>query len=205
MSSWKLFAVFFCYLLSGCSSDKVNRDWPIVSVSSLHLKEGDLAFRKGDGFESRMILLADPDARSTHVGIIADSSGCWMVIHAVPGEPDFEGDKDRVKMEPLEHFYASSRAVSGEIMRVSDTLGARKAAQNAYAIYRRGVLFDNDFDDTDTTRMYCSELVDYVFRQAGIMLVTGKHRSIGVPGFSGKYLFPSDIQSSKCLYSVMCF
>ena len=41
----------------------------------------------------------------SHVGILKQIDNEWFVIHAVPDEPDFEGDTDRVKTDPLSRFF----------------------------------------------------------------------------------------------------
>ena len=44
---------------------------------------------------SQAVLLAEKDGAYSHTGIVVDSAGVLMIVHAVPGEPDFEGDEDR--------------------------------------------------------------------------------------------------------------
>ncbi|WP_300729543.1 YiiX/YebB-like N1pC/P60 family cysteine hydrolase [uncultured Bacteroides sp.] len=205
MSVTRVWIVGLFLLLGGCTHSGKEDIKPIISADTLDLKEGDLLFRKGQGFESRMILLADPEGRSTHVGILVDSCGYWMVIHAVPGEPDFPGDPDRVKMEAFCRFYGSDRADEGEIMRQPDSIAALNAARIALATYRQGVLFDNDFDEADTTRMYCTEFINYVYMRAGVRLVGKERRRLNVPVYAGTYLFPSDIQASSKLSSIIRF
>ena len=69
---------------------------------------------------------------------------------------------DRVKMETPEKFYSSINAKMGEVKRLrGDTATAAKAARYALEAYRRGTLFDHGYDDSDTTKMYCCELIEY--------------------------------------------
>lgn len=170
------------------------------------LEEGDLVFRRGSGMGSRMVLIADSEGAYSHIGIIVCEGKCWKVIHAVPGEPDFEGDPDRVKMESLAQFFATEKAIRGAIMRVKgDSIQKQRAAGKARQIFRRGTLFDHEYDYTDTTQMYCTELIDFVYSQTGINLTEGRISRIHIPGISGNYVLPSDIQQSQYLELIYSF
>lgn len=187
------------YILCGCSNtppEGINE-----YLDSLSLHKGDVVFREGIGFTSKIIKMMDPDGTYTHIGIVTDSAGHLMVIHSVPGEPDYKGDPDRVKMEPLKEFYSFGKAKSGAVMRHHDESKALMAADNAYRLYRKGILFDHSYDDMDTTRMYCSEFVRYVFSISGDSLIdTGNIRNR-----KRKYIFPSDIYRSKSLFKITDF
>ena len=95
----------------------------------------------------------------------------------------------RVKCEPVDRFFAADRAVCGAVMRVkADSLLCAGAACHAGRLALERVLFDHDYDLTDTTRLYCTELVDFVYRTQGIDLPEG--------GFHGDFLLPSDLFES---------
>lgn len=99
-----------CYCKSG------NKERSILPDKA-SIKDGDIVLRKGTGFTSHAVAFADKSSDYSHCGIVMIKDGKPMVIHAVPDEPDFDGDKDRVKMEPLEKFFSSIRASKGRIMR----------------------------------------------------------------------------------------
>lgn len=168
--------------------------------------DGDLAFRRGIGVMSRVVLVADGGGIYSHVGIVKWVGGVCCVVHAVPGEPEYKGDLDRVKVEPLTRFFASDRAARGEVMRMEvDSLVAARAAVQALQIARRGALFDHAYDLADTTAWYCTELVDWVYRQAGVDLSEGRLSRVSVPGVGGVYLLPSDLSCNRRLHSVYHF
>ena len=111
------------------------------------LADGDLAFRRGTGILSHIVTTASNDGTYSHVGILKKIDNEWFVIHAVPDEPDFEGDVDRVKADSLSRFFANDRAVRGIIARVTeDTLAASKAARIAWEMSQKGILFDHDYN-----------------------------------------------------------
>ena len=149
------------------------------------------------------MLSAHPDRLS---GILKKKAGQWYVIHAVPGEPDFKDDPDRVKMETVKVFFEKRKAVNGAIMRVSgDSVARYRAATHAEHLYESHVLFDHDYDLADTTKMYCTELIDFVYRKEGIDLPEGRISHVNIPGFRGDYLLPNDIAQSKRLCLIYYF
>ena len=193
-----LTGILFCT----CTATPTSEQQIAEDLQNIHFKEGDIVFREGTGWESRIIRMMDPHGEYTHTGIITNSKGTWLVIHAVPNEPDYKGDIDRVKIEPVTSFFNKSRAIHGEVKRIDDSLKAKKAASIAFQLYQRHTLFDHDYDDTDSTRMYCTELVDFAFCKAGINLTDKQDRRSGFSGFTGNYLFPTELCKSPQLTSI---
>ena len=91
-------------------------------------------------------------------------------------------------------------------MRLPDSLKAAKAGVEAYDIYRRGMPFDHDYDDVDTTKMYCCELVEFVYQKEGISLVGSERHDIHLPVFSyERVILPSDFLESEELKTIAYF
>lgn len=63
-----------------------------------------------------------------------------------------------------------------------DTIIPLKAAEYAMQTYRRNTLFDHDYDDSDTTKMYCCELVEFAYAKAGMTLAGTERHDISLPG-----------------------
>ena len=171
---------------------------------------GDIVLRKGTGMTSHVVCAAADSEDYSHCGIIAlGEDGKLVVVHAVPDEPDFDGDPDRVKVEPLESFYSTIKSTKGCLLRLvdsADTSLTSCAARVAMAVYRRRTLFDHDYDDSDTTRMYCSQLVDYAYLHAGVSLVGNKRHNFCVPGFNVQHvILPSDFIHSPHIKTVAIF
>jgi len=190
--------------MSGCKKEErtsLPTDFPFES-----LRDGDLVFRRGTGIVSQAVIAADKGGSYSHIGILIRKDSTWNVIHAVPGEPDFKGDPDRIKMEKLATFFNKERAKTGAVMRLTiDSTRCRQAACHAVRLYHAGILFDHQYNLNDTSQMYCTELIDYVYRQQGIDLPEGRISRVNIPGMSGDYLLPSDIQQSKLLCMLYYF
>ena len=163
-----------------------DEPWPVEEFS-----DGDLVFRRGIGLMSRAVLVADGSGMYSHVGILKKVEEEWHVIHAV---------------EPLVRFWATDRAVRGAVMRMEvDSQLAAGAAVQAWQIAQRGTLFDHDYDLADTTAMYCTELVDFVYRKVGVDVSEGRLSRVNVPGVGGDYLLPSDLADNRQLKPVFEF
>lgn len=200
-----IFILFVGVLCQACG----NKDAPSIDFPCHLFRNGDLAFRRGSGLVSRAVLSVEDklaERRYSHVGVLYFNNGVWMVIHAVLGEPDYAGQPDKVKMDSLSVFFSAERAKSGEIMRVTvDSLLASYAAMHACSLYEKGTLFDHKYDLADSAALYCTELVDYVYKQQGVELSEGRITEIHIPGLSGNYLLPSDIRKSNLLFTLFYF
>lgn len=185
-------------LLTACQEEEQRSLLP----AGCDIRPGDLLFRRGTGLTSHTVVLADKKGQYSHVGIAVDSAGTVMVVHAVPGEPDYEGDPDRVKMEPAEKFYSTINASAGEICRPLNPDVGSKAADAALAIYHNGMLFDHQYDSADTTKMYCTELVMVAYQRAGCELTGPPTHSYDIPGLKCTCWLPSDLYYSKHIQSV---
>ena len=176
-----------------------------ILPDDVELKAGDVVFRRGAGFTSHAVLVAEKGGTYSHTGIVVDSAGVLMIVHAVPGEPDFEGDEDRVKMELPQVFFHPMRALQGAVYRHVDSCAAQQAAIRALQTYRRQPLFDHDYDDTDTTRLYCTELVVHAYSQTTSPLTGVHHQHLHLVGFEADCILPSDVLACKDLKKVITF
>lgn len=189
-------------LIFGCG----GRPQGTIMPDGVELRPGDVVLRTGSGLMSRAVIMADRGGVYSHVGIVADSAGVAVVVHAVPDEPDYDGDPDRVKMETAERFYTRMNAQAGCVMRCGDSAVAARAAEVAVRVYRRGTLFDHDYDSADTTRMYCCELVEFAYAEAGMPLAVAPRHSYNVPGLRlDSIMLPSDFRESPRLSVVTEF
>lgn len=198
-----LVLVLACSMLA-CHQHQTDTEDSILP-DTIVLKPGDVVFRRCVGLTSRIVAFQDTGGIFSHTGIVVDSAGVMMIVHAVPGEPDFQGDEDRVKMDAPAKFYAKGYALTASVCRPLDSIAGMRAAQKALEIYRRGTLFDNDYDETDTTRMYCTELIAYVYRQAGIELLDSQRHIVSLPLTQIRCIMPSQIYKSKQLKEIYLY
>lgn len=157
------------------------------------MRPGDIVFRKGNSFSSRIILSADQDGLYSHVGIVVLHHGEFRIVHALPGADG--GDTDGVIAESIDQFFATNRCSSGAIYRyIGDTLVSEIASRRAIAYLNRALSFDHGYDLEDSTKLYCTELVYKAYLFGGIDITEGQRTTIAFPILQGEYILPSDLQ-----------
>lgn len=198
------FLILLCALLvaiTGCDSPSTRNN--TYDELKAQLQEGDLLFRRGTGVVGHIVTAMDSEGSFSHVGIIVRHDDSWCVIHAVPHEPDFEGDFDRVKCEAVESFLG--RYPNGDYGLYRPAIAADKVAiavRNARRLSDKQVRFDHNYDLTDTTELYCTELIEYVYGLAGVSLSEGRRTEITFPIMAGSHIMPSDLTKSDLLTPV---
>ena len=190
-----------CLAMIGCGKGNyVSADY---STLINKLEVGDLLFRKGTGVVGHIVTSVDNTGEFSHVGIVVNSNNEWQVIHAVPHEPDFKGDFDRVKIESVDKFLGRyPDATIGHFRTTLEHEQIAIAVTNAKRLCAMSVPFDHDYDLSDTTRLYCTEFVEYVYSLAGISLSEGRRTEVNFPSLSGNYIMPSDLTESTYLIPI---
>ncbi len=196
--------LFFVLLLLTISCHRDSRAEEFVLPDTVQLQTGDLVFRRGESRESRTVTTFDRKSDYTHVGMVMNVDGRWMVLHAVPNERASKQEKDSVKLEPIGTFFRSNRALSGGVYRYpiisEDTL---KLLQKGLQLYSRHPLFDGQFDLEDTTSLYCTELVWFLYQQT-LKIDLSEGRRHHLPLFP-ELIFCSDILQNEKLEEVFSF
>lgn len=179
---------------------KIRNDLPLEL-----LRDGDLLLRCGIGTQSRVVTSLDTTGSIySHVGIAINDGGKWCVVHAVPGE-NHDGI-DRVRIDAVDTFFMTSRAVHGAAMRLQcDAAVAHAAAKHAMQLAKQGVEFDTHYNWKDHSRLYCTELVQVAYHSVGIDISQGHSTSIALPFYSGDIVFPSDIVRNDSLQVIFSF
>ncbi len=191
--------------LAGCNNAQQHSavDFDLLQRE---LHEGDLLFRRGTGVLGRAVVASDDEGRFSHVGIAVLRPDGWYVVHAVPNEPDFEGDIDRVKCESIENFYSEIRAGNGAVYRLSlsnETIEV--AVRNVLRLSKESRPFDHDYDLSDSTALYCTELIEYVFGLGGASISEGRRTHVNFPSMTGDYIMPSDLTKNSKLNPIYSF
>ena len=196
--------LFFVLLLltTGCHRGGLVEEF--VLPDTVQLQTGDLVFRRGESRESRAVTTVDRNSDYTHIGVVMNVGGRWMVLHAVPNERATKQEQDSVKMESVGTFFRSDRAMKGGVYRYpvtpEDTI---RLLQKGLDIYGRHPLFDGQFDLEDTTAFYCTELVWFIYQQA-LHIDLSEGRRHHLPLFP-ELIFCSDIFQNEKLEEVFRF
>lgn len=132
---------------------------PDVSHIRPLLKNGDVILRSGVGLWSDMIRSRNTfDKRFSHVGIVAiGPGGSCHVIHA---EADDLTGSGKVFLDSLEHYVNVSSEIGIGRLHCSDPDALVEAAKTFL-----GRPFDWEFNSTDNSAVYCTELIDLALRE----------------------------------------
>jgi hypothetical protein len=189
-----------CAIFIACEDSSQKTIFP----KECECQEGDIVFRRGTSIESNAVLYADGGLYS-HVGIVVDYQGKRMIVHSVPGEQEHKDDEDKIKMDSIEGFFSHERAVVGAVCRPIDTLICKQSAEYAIELFKKGVLFDHDYDFSDTSKLYCTELLSFIYKKCGRKLVESDGHDVDFPLIKHKVILPSDIFNSKQLKLIRKF
>lgn len=196
--------LFFAVCLMSTSCHRSRQVVEFVMPDTVQLQTGDLVFRQGESRESRAVTTLDRSSGYTHVGMVMNVDGRWMVLHSVPNERNTKQEKDSVKLEPVGTFFCIDRAVKGGVYRYpvtsEDTL---RLLQRGLDLYGRHLLFDSQFDMEDTAAFYCTELVWFLYQQA-LHIDLSEDRRHHLPLFP-ELIFCSDILQNPQLKEVFSF
>lgn len=156
-----IIASFYCFLLFLSCGKEVK---PTIDPSLLTgIQNGDIICRLGNGFFSNQFKKYSLTEKIySHVGIIEKENDSLFVIHSEASELTGIG---RVKREPIEVFLNSIKTWG--VYRVD----ANDSIRNHITIYAKEYFtkdtpFDLDFDATDDSRVYCTELVALAINKA---------------------------------------
>ncbi len=195
-----LMALVIATFASGCFGGYSGK----VLYNDSLFREGDLVLRMGNGAESHLVTTVS-EGMYSHVGMLHyDSVMGWTVVHVVPGEtPDDEIDV--VKVEPIDSFFMPMKASRGAVAQLDCSRDvARKAVQYAINKAKARVPFDNDYRLSDTTELYCTELVWRSYLSQGVDLTEGMRSELPAFSTDGVYIMPTDILDAghvtKCIH-----
>lgn len=159
-------------------SSKSNIQLPQEVLDSI--QSGDIVLRRGDGPLSFHLSNTTKEP-FTHCGIIVKEQQSLKVIHSLGGQVSRQ-EIDGVQLTSLKHFvdYASDSLLYICRPIFTDSAGS-KVAKEAYRYLAKKVPFDHRFSMLSKDKLYCSELLYYVFKNINndknVFVIKKKHRA----------------------------
>ena len=191
-------ALFVCSCRTTPTEQLCSPDIPIEG-----LRVADIAFRLGRTIESDLIAASGGESnRYSHVGIIVNCDGEFSVIHIEPNPND---ELDIIKQESLYDFFRSDRSVAGCVARIESLSPIERniVQDKALRLFNSGITFDHKYALSDSSSMYCTELVENVFQSIGISLSQGRTHTL--PFVHEPIILPSDIAQNEALNVVWSY
>lgn len=193
---------FLVGILTQCT-EQVRK---VVDLPIQDFRPGDIVFRRGESVASRMVLINDPDGEYSHVGVIIQGDSSLMVVHALPGTVPTQDGEDLIRLETLHEFFAPENAIYGKVMRLPlDSTQQAELTRRALTKVATHTEFDHDYDVADTTKLYCTELLQLLYHHIGIDLSEGRSTAINIPGINADIIMPADIHRNEKLKTIFIF
>lgn len=145
------------------SSGLIQEDLSLLD--SLLFESGDIILRQGTSFVSSFIARSFPGSHEmSHCGILVEDNGIWKVIHSISGQIS---ELDGIRIETAQTFM--QRAFKDKVILVKPkfTIDRKLITQEAWNYLILKVAFDHEFNLSDSSKLYCSELVRAVYLDAG--------------------------------------
>ena len=132
--------------------------WDLSSFSE-NIEDGDIILKMGYGTISKIIAKQlNEKNQLSHCAIVYKKDTSMYIIHSVSGEIS---DKDGVQKASFSDFYNDIKPNSLFVLRhKSDTKTRSEISTFASYYLSKLIPFDNDFNNSDSTKLYCSELVN---------------------------------------------
>lgn len=195
--------ITFILLLSLYGCGRTTQPVVLATPQIEKFSSGDIALRLGRTLQSELIASSgDSLTHYSHIGIILFRGDSCCVVHI---EPDEKREADEILCEPIERFFASDVASAGCVMSYSalSTAQRDRIRTKTEKLLDSRILFDHDYLLSDSTQMYCTELVENIYSEAGISLSEGRRRTL--PLVREPLILPSDIAENENLQTLWRF
>lgn len=150
---------------------------------------GDIFFSSGNSWRSEVVRLVGGSTchRTSHCGFIIIKDGAPQLVH-------MSVDKNELVSESVSEYARVNDVGSIHAMRLKQLPDTALLRRNIEKLLASGKRFDNNFDLSDTTEYYCTELVVRELERAGAFQFHKLCRS--------DYIYPQYLESSSVLSEV---
>ncbi len=196
---FKFFLLAVLALSVRCSANRPVADCN-VDIPVADFCQGDIVFRLGRTIQSSAIASQGAGGYS-HIGILIEVDSALQILHIEPSRQASE----KIKTEALPEFFSAEQAVAGCVVRHNGISEPSRAAIADYAKYllNSDISFDHDYLLSDSSRMYCTELVERVYSHVGISL--SQEKKVRLPLAKEPVILPSAIYENDSLVSIWSY
>lgn len=158
-SSFLWLLIFFssCIQENGSVNYQKNVFWNLEEFSK-NVQDGDIILKMGYGPVSRIISKQLNEKQElSHCAIVYKKDSSEFIIHSVSREIS---ENDGVQKASFDDFYKDIKPNSLFVLRHKSNQQERSKISNFGFIYLKKLTpFDDDFNNGDSSKLYCSELV----------------------------------------------
>ena len=189
-------------LLIGCVNS-APKQYPTPQIPASKFHSADLAMRLGRTIESDLIARSgEGNDRYSHIGIIIESDSGLVVIDI---EPSTDKHMEQIKAQSLKEFFSPSKAIAGAVFRYKelDSIEINTLKTCAIRELNSSITFDHDYLLSDPTQMYCTELIEHIYKSINVSLSEGRTQRL--PLAKEPVIMPSDISRNKNLEKIWSY
>ena len=193
------FVLIIALLLCGCRTSPPIQPCP-PDIPIAKFQTADIAFRLGRTIESNLIASSGGDSTHySHVGIIINRDSIPTVVHI---EPTPNKNNDIIKEETLQEFFSPDKSLAGSVTRISNlTDRQRNTIQDrTLHLINSSITFDHSYTLSDSSTMYCTELIEHICSSIDISLSQGRTHKL--PFIQEPIILPSDIAQNPTLITI---
>lgn len=178
--------IVFCLLLMVCLYFLNQKKQVVIQeIATSQMEDFDIILSKGQSVQSKLIsLLKLTPEDYTHVGIIIKVQGKVSILHATPDGTQTNG----IRYDDLQTFINIGNISDFTVLRYRNiSVGCLQSLRKAFSSYQTlRAPFDYAFDNLENRKIYCSELVWLIFKNAG--LFTPKDFNLQKPIYPNYFL-----------------
>ncbi|MBR6814791.1 MAG: hypothetical protein IKM69_03170 [Alistipes sp.] len=189
-------------LLIGCAT-RASKTYPTIQIPEADFRSADLALRLGRSIESDLIARGgESDNRYSHIGLLIESDSGMIVVDI---EPSTDKESEQIKAQSVSNFFNSQKAIAGTIMRYDglDSTQINMLKNKAIELLNSSITFDHDYQQSDNSKMYCTELIEVLFNAINISLSENRNRTL--PLAKEPVIIPSDISQNRNLKRIWSY
>lgn len=189
-------------LLIGCAT-RTSKTYPSIRIPKADFRSADLALRLGRSIESDLIARGgESDNRYSHIGLLIESDSGMIVVDI---EPSTDKESEQIKAQSVSNFFNSQKAIAGMIMRYDglDSMQINTLKNKAIELLNSSITFDHDYQQSDNSKMYCTELIEVLFNAINISLSENRNRTL--PLAKEPVIMPSDISQNRNLKRIWSY
>lgn len=186
----------------GCAT-RTSKTYPSIHIPEADFRSADLVLRLGRSIESDLIARGgESDNRYSHIGLLIESDSGMIVVDI---EPSTDKESEQIKAQSVSDFFNPEKAIAGAIMRYDglDSIQINTLKNRAVKLLTSSITFDHDYQLSDNSKMYCTELIEVLFNTINISLSEGRNRTL--PLAKEPVIIPSDISQNRNLKRIWSY
>ena len=198
----KLLFFIVLSLSIGCATC-TPKTYPTIQIPEADFRSADLALRLGRSIESDLIARGGKSGNHySHIGLLIESDSGMIVVDI---EPSTDKESEQIKAQSVGDFFNTEKVIAGAIMRHNglDSTQINILKNKAIELLNSSITFDHDYQLSDNSKMYCTELIEVLFNTINLSLSEGRNRTL--PLAKEPVIIPSDISQNRNLKRIWSY